>query len=402
MKRTRKVLAGILALAIMFSMCVNVFAVDPLEETITSSGKVYYGDPIEIFDCALPTGLAWDFIVDPFGVAAVEIGAVVDLDTPGDGEVIFSEEIPIITSYSSEIVTLDVVAKGTGDATFTATAAAADFDGTKDSIHAQLIASETDARAYTAGTGFIGSTSFSGAVGRAITTTGTAYQFIFPAVDYDAIVTAKDEVSGKVTFQEFFDLDAPGPNFGYGTKLKPVGKIDVSDEEALAAWAGYITATTPKTVGLEVKFTATVAPAATGTEHARAKFLTAAAGVDIVAATDITQSAPATSFAVLGYALTSRTPTAVSLPFTFGTQPGATASDPPVARTLASAECIGLDLPIGTETGDFISSTTSAIVINQAFLQAFVDLNVRGNVPINFTLSDGSVYTLQFISNFPD
>ncbi|MCL2718593.1 MAG: hypothetical protein FWE14_07405 [Lachnospiraceae bacterium] len=114
MKRSKRFLALLLAVVLVFSLGLTAFA-NPMDapgmKEIDGDGKIIGGDfEDEEFICWLPTGLSLDFILDPKGLVGMGVGQFYDPENPPETHGVYFDSTAMFTivSESSFDIALDV------------------------------------------------------------------------------------------------------------------------------------------------------------------------------------------------------------------------------------------------------------------------------------------------------
>ena len=138
MKTAKKLIVVALTLIMALSMAVTTLAAIPGNETIGGEGDTVYINT-EIFEAILPTTGAWDFTLDPMGLAGAN-ATFSNLEETA-GLIIPGSFTPVAVNLSSVPLTLNVEVKVTGDANVITTNRAAVDEGTGTNILLNVVAS---------------------------------------------------------------------------------------------------------------------------------------------------------------------------------------------------------------------------------------------------------------------
>lgn len=253
MKKTKQLLAILIAGAMMFSLSATAFASapDPTEVEIDGDGSTVFVDT-DVYSVILPTSVAWDFTLDPQGlVGAYRGGTIGNANelanaTPEQlanyaGRIIPGTAFPVVQNRSSFDVALIVDVKVTGDATVVATSAEVEpADGDAATANNILMNVQLQEEALTGETPLTATfAAASTAVEVPLKETNQSLAFVLAKADY---------VFSSTNGTDFTFLRT-ATSFGFGTALQISGLVNKN-----ADWSEF-TGADAKEVGIDAKFT---------------------------------------------------------------------------------------------------------------------------------------------------
>jgi|GEM_PF-2771327 len=265
--KTKKLLALVLAGAMLFSLNFTAFAASEINDpangnqAITGDGETTYIET-DKFLVVLPTADNWDFILDPQGLvgayrasqlpglSASETNLFVDGATDEDlkdfaGKIIAGDYAPTAQNRSSFEVSLGVDVKVTGDVNTVSSAGAVEAgDNTDENIFITAILAKEAVTTNIVSTPvkFATGSDLDGLVAVPLDKSGQTLSFLLENADY---VYTGNESQG-------FSYDKKSDSFGYGTQLSLGGFVNKN-----ANWTAYTLASNAngaKTVGIDAKF----------------------------------------------------------------------------------------------------------------------------------------------------
>lgn len=246
----KRILSLILAATMVLSMTATVFANatvgvldDPtaVGQTVDGDGDTKYINLDEHYNVVVPTDGAFDFVLDPQGLASIAQGESANFDELEGGKIIGSSVMPIMNNSPQDVI-VTVSAKGVTEggtsgsdpqATFVATEAEVEGD-TNNNVLLYLAPSSED---------MIGGVEFaSGETAYPVDDT-TAVEFKF------ALPKAGFTVSNIGTTEDEYKLEII-EDTGHTTGLKVGGFVNTN-----ADWKNFTQSADPSTVGIQVVFT---------------------------------------------------------------------------------------------------------------------------------------------------
>jgi len=107
--KTKKLLAMLIACAMMFSLSMTAFASDPYDDASDSSdNKGTLVNVEHIIDMELPTDAAFDFVLDPLGLMSIEDDGTALLGDLEGGKIVPLGDAALVMNFSSLPVVLTV------------------------------------------------------------------------------------------------------------------------------------------------------------------------------------------------------------------------------------------------------------------------------------------------------
>lgn len=272
MKRSRKILAILLAMTMVFSFSMTAMASAGAPNEVgqngsaTGDGKIITGDfDDEMLRCWVPTQLAFDFILDPKGLKDLNVGDLFDPfdDTRTNGIYFDSTAIFHIVSESSVDLAVDVEFKAIdtgGEIRFWDQASIGSFDTPSSSPYANGSLYTNDVSIYfTLATNQIEDTSSlfdtvgqfaGGTVDVSLDNTGSLdLSFVLDKIDYQYEVTSVYDGDYLGIYADDYTFVKKVANAGSGTQIIPNGEIGF-----WGSWAGYFGNAPANTLELTSKF----------------------------------------------------------------------------------------------------------------------------------------------------